>query len=132
MSRKALPEAGDSGLYKNRIETETTVGDGDTVAAIFAALGFVPAFTYEKWRTEWADGTGHCVIDETPIGTYAEVEGPEDWIDRTAAALKVDQSMFQNDSYGRLFELWKLETGSEATDLTFAAVGASAQVDVLS
>ena len=132
LTHKAIPEAGDSGLYKNRIETETTVGDGDTVAAIFAALGFTPAFTYEKWRTEWTDGTGHCVIDETPIGTYAEVEGPEDWIDRTAASLKVDPSMFQNDSYGRLFELWKLETGSEAKDLTFDAVGASAQVDVLS
>ena len=67
-----------------------------------------------------------------PIGTYAEVEGPEDWIDRNAGALKVDPTMFQNDSYGRLFELWKLETGSEAKDLTFAAVGESAQVDVLS
>ena len=66
LTHKAIPEAGDSGLYKNRIETETTVGDGDTVAAIFAALGITPAFTYEKWRTEWTDGTGHCVIDETP------------------------------------------------------------------
>jgi len=100
------------------------VGDGDTVATIFVALGYSPAFTYEKYRTEWADGTGHCVIDETPIGTYAELEGPEDWIDKTAAALGVNRSEFQNESYGRLFDLWKLETGSPANDLAFEAIGA--------
>ena len=55
----------------------STIGDGETVAAVFAALGFLPAFTYEKWRTEWADDTGHCVIDETPLGLFAELEGPE-------------------------------------------------------
>jgi adenylate cyclase, class 2 len=121
LTHKALPAEGDIGLYKSRVETETTIGDGETVAAIFAALGYAPAFVYEKYRTEWADGVGHCVIDETPIGTYAEVEGPEEWIDRTAAALGVDSSQFQNESYGRLFDLWKLKTGSPATDLTFEA-----------
>jgi len=122
LTHKKIPEAGDTGLYKQRIETETTIGDGDTVAAIFVALGFAPAFIYEKWRTEWADGTGHCVIDETPIGTYAELEGPEEWIERTGAALGVNPNEFQNESYGRLFDLWKQETGSSASDLTFEAV----------
>jgi adenylate cyclase, class 2 len=129
LTHKALPAEGDTGLYKHRVETETTLGDGETVAAIFAALGFIPAFTYEKWRTEWADGNGHCVIDETPLGTYAEIEGPEDWINRTAAALGVDPTEFIGLSYGRLFEVWKAETGSPATDLTFAAVLASAEAD---
>jgi adenylate cyclase class 2 len=122
LTHKAIPAQGDSGHYKQRVETETTLGDGETVAAIFAALGFLPAFTYEKWRTEWADATGHCVIDETPIGLYAELEGPEDWIDRVGAALGIAPSEFRNESYGRLFELWKLETGRQVNDLTFAAV----------
>lgn len=131
LTHKAIPEAGDTGLYKQRVETETTVADGETVATIFAALGYTPAFTYEKYRTEWTDGAGHCVVDETPIGLYAELEGPEDWINRTATALSVDPSQFQNDSYGRLFDLWKQETGSDANDLTFAAVGRSVEVDAL-
>jgi len=131
LTHKAIPEAGDTGLFKQRVETETTVSDGDTVATIFAALGYTPAFTYEKYRTEWTDGGGHCVIDETPIGLYAELEGPEDWINRTAAALSVDPREFQNESYGRLFDLWKEETGSEANDLTFAAVGSSVEVNAL-
>lgn len=123
LTHKALPAEGDTGLYKHRVETETTLGDGETVATIFAALGFTPAFTYEKWRTEWADETGHCVLDETPLGIYAEIEGPEDWINRSAAALGVESSEFIGLSYGRLFEAWKEETGSPATDMTFAAVG---------
>jgi adenylate cyclase class 2 len=130
LTHKAIPAEGDTGLYKQRVETETTVGDGETVAAILASLGFTPAFTYEKWRTEWTDGTGHCVIDETPIGTYAELEGPEDWIDKTAAAADIHQSQLQNESYGRLFDLWKEQTGSPANDLTFAAIGDFSAVPV--
>ena len=131
LTHKAIPAEGDTGAYKQRVETETTIGDGETVATIFASLGFSPAFTYEKYRTEWADGTGHCVIDETPLGTFAELEGPEDWIDRTASTLAVDPGDLTNLSYGRMFELWKQETGSPVNDLTFAEVGASAEVDAL-
>jgi adenylate cyclase, class 2 len=128
LTHKALPASGDTGLYKQRVETETSVGDGEVVAAIFATLGYFPAFTYEKWRTEWVDGTGHCVIDETPIGVYAELEGPEEWIDATAAAVGIDATEFSNLSYGRLFELWKEETGSPATDLSFAQIDEAAGV----
>jgi adenylate cyclase class 2 len=125
LTHKALPAQGDAGPFKHRVETETTVGDGESVAAIFGALGFYPAFTYEKWRTEWTDSSGHCVLDETPLGVYAELEGPEDWINRTAEALGVEPSEYIGLSYGRLFEVWKEQTGSPATDLTFDAVGAS-------
>jgi adenylate cyclase class 2 len=126
LTHKALPPQGDSGVYKHRVETETTLGDGDSVAAIFTSLGFQPAFIYEKWRTEWADGVGHCVLDETPIGFYAELEGPEEWIERTAAALGVEPIEFLSLSYGRLFDEWRQETGSAATDLTFEQIGAAA------
>src|SRR5271170_3639783 len=118
LTHKAIPAEGDTGTYKQRVETETIIGDRETVATIFASLGFTPAFTYEKYRTEWADGPGHCVIDETPLGTFAELEGPEDWIDRTVTALEVDPGDLTNLSYGRMFELWKEETGSPASDLT--------------
>ncbi len=131
LTHKAIPADGDTGAYKHRVETETTIGDGETVATIFAALGFTPAFIYEKYRTEWADGIGHCVVDETPLGTFAELEGREDWIDRTAAALAVDPADLTNLSYGRMFELWKEETGSPAKDLTFAEVEARAEVGAL-
>jgi adenylate cyclase class 2 len=107
--------------YKHRLETETEVSDGDALATVFQSLGLAPAFRYEKWRTEWADGTGHCVVDETPIGNYAELEGPAEWIDHTAARLGIDSAHYILLSYGRLFEQWREQHHSAAEDLTFAA-----------
>ena len=105
--------------HKHRLETETVVEDGAALATVFERLGFIRTFEYEKWRTEFADGTGHCVIDETPIGLFAELEGPEDWIDRQSRALALAPSDLLTLSYGRLFEAWRAETGSPAAQLTF-------------
>ena len=123
VTHKRLPDVGPGeDAHKHRVETETEVGDGDVLAQVFKSLGLVEAFRYEKWRSEWSDGEGHCVIDETPIGNYAELEGAPEWIDRTAARIGVDRSAYLTLSYGRLFEQWREEHHSEANDLTFDAV----------
>jgi len=108
--------------HKHRIETESDVADGRAFEEIFKSLGLVPAFEYEKWRTEWHDGEGHCVVDETPIGNYAELEGTPEWIDRAAARISIGREDYITLSYGRLFEQWCIEHQAQATDLTFAAV----------
>ena len=89
---------------------------------ILTALGFAPSFRYEKFRIEWSDGTGHVVLDETPIGNYGEIEGPPRWIDRTAHALGIAPSQYITDSYAQLFADWKTRTGSPAEAMTFGAV----------
>jgi len=124
VTHKSLPHDNDpSARHKHRIETETEVADGDAMSVIFSQIGYAPAFTYEKWRTEYADRTGHCVIDETPIGLFAELEGPPEWIDATSQRLGLDPAELITLSYGRLFDDWRAATGSPATDLTFAAIG---------
>jgi len=126
LTHKRLPDAGPGeDRHKHRIETETEVLNGDALAEVFLSLGLVPAFRYEKWRAEWTDGEGHCVVDETPIGNYAELEGPAAWIDHAAARLGVDPADYITLSYGRLFDLWRQQHNSAAADLTFAAVGAA-------
>ena len=115
----------DSTRYKTRIETETTVADGEALADVFIHLGYKPTFTYEKYRTEWShpdEPSAHLVLDETPIGTYAELEGATDWIDRTVSQLGIDPGTCLTDSYGKLFLDWKQRTGSPAENLTFAEV----------
>lgn len=127
ITHKRLPDQGPGeDRHKHRIETETEVADGAALAEIFKSLGLVPAFRYEKWRSEWSDGYGHCVIDETPIGNFAELEGTPEWIDRAASGLGVDPAQYLTLSYGRLFDLWREQHGSSAQDLTFAAVQAIA------
>jgi len=127
LTHKRVPDTGiGEDRHKHRVETETELSDGPALADVFASIGFVPVFKYEKWRAEWADESGHCVVDETPLGTFAELEGPPEWIDRIAQQLAVPLEDRITLSYGRLFEQWKAETGSAAQDLTFAAVtGAS-------
>ena len=127
LTHKRLP-AGAPGesRHKHRIETETAISDGDALSSVFLSLGLVAAFRYEKWRTEWHDGQGHCVVDETPIGNYAELEGSPEWIDRTAKRLGVNPADYITLSYGRLFDLWRQQHGSSVEDLTFAALSQSA------
>jgi adenylate cyclase class 2 len=121
LTHKRLPETGPGeDTHKHRIETETQVADGEALAQVFLSLGLVPAFRYEKWRTEWSDGQGHCVVDETPIGNFAELEGSAEWIDQTATRLGIDPARYMTLSYGRLFDLWRQEHCSSVEDLTFA------------
>jgi adenylate cyclase class 2 len=108
--------------HKSRQELETAVADGSSLDRILRALGFSPSFRYEKFRSEWTDGKGYVVIDETPIGTVAEIEGQPRWIDRTARLLGIPQSSYITLSYGAMFEEWKRRTGSPAENMTFAAV----------
>jgi adenylate cyclase class 2 len=128
VTHKRIDESANSDIsrYKIRIETETTVSDPQALAEIFRQLGYQPAFIYEKYRTEYSifdavtNATPHLVLDETPIGTYAELEGPTDWIDRTLAILNIDPATCLTDSYGKLFLDWKQRTGNSADHLTFA------------
>jgi adenylate cyclase class 2 len=123
VTHKRLPDSGPGeDTHKHRIETETEVADGEALAQVFLSIGLVAAFRYEKWRAEWTDGEGHCVVDETPIGNYAELEGSAEWIDRAAARLGIDRAQYITLSYGRLFELWREQHHSAAEHLTFAAV----------
>lgn len=113
---------GKVGRHKVRIENETVVADGASMDAILHALGFRPTFRYEKFRSEWSDGKGKVVLDETPIGNLGEIEGPSRWIDQTAKALGISQSDYIMDTYAGLFFAWKKQNRSPATEMTFKAV----------
>ncbi len=113
---------GTAGRHKSRVENETAVADGAQADAILNALGYRPSFRYEKFRSEWTDGTGHVVLDETPIGNFGEIEGPPRWIDRTARTLGILPADYITDSYALLFTKWKETTGSPAQHMTFKDV----------
>jgi adenylate cyclase class 2 len=95
--------------------------------AILRALGFEPTFRYEKYRAEWKDATGRVMLDKTPIGNFGEIEGPPRWIDRTAHALGIAPSNYITDTYAPMFFAWKRRTHSQATEMTFRAVGKQAK-----
>lgn len=121
LTHKRVAESNpDDARYKTRIETETEVEDPAALAETFCQLGYCPAFRYEKYRTEWdAEEGGHLVLDETPIGVWAELEGDPAWIETMLTRLGVASHQRTVESYGMLFLHWKDRTGSSAENLTF-------------
>lgn len=113
---------GTDGRHKTRAEHETTVGSGEEAESILNALGFRPAFVYEKYRAEWTDGVGEVVVDRTPIGNLAEIEGMPEWIDGVAAKLGIAPSAYITKSYAALFEDWKKRTSSKARNMSFEEI----------
>lgn len=113
-----------TGRHSSREELETSVGDGKRMDAILRALGYAPSFRYEKFRTEWTDGKGQVVVDETPIGKFCEIEGAPRWIDRTAKKLGVRADDYITKNYAGLFLEWKSRTRSKAVEMTFRALRA--------
>jgi adenylate cyclase class 2 len=132
VTHKRHPDQEDpASMYKVRIETESEVSDGAVMAEIFTRLGYGPAFRYEKYRSEYTHPEvpgAHLVLDETPIGNFAELEGQTEWIDHMLALLGIDPATCITLSYGKLFLAWKERTGSAANNLTFDEIGQSALV----
>ena len=88
---------------KGRAETELEVSDGDAFHAILTALGYRPVFRYQKYREAWRWRDVEIVIDETPIGTFLEIEGTVATIHEAARALGRGPGDYIADSYAALF-----------------------------
>ena len=93
----------DSGEVKARHEIEVTVGEPDALQSLLAALGLRPVFRYQKYRETYSWKDVEIVVDETPIGTFLEVEGPVEGIRAAAAALGYSAGDYITDSYASLF-----------------------------
>lgn len=117
---KGPPEV--SGGIKSRIEWESGVEAPGAVAAILEALDFRPSFRYEKRRTTWrfADPARPVVVvDETPLGLFAEIEGTDSAVRALAAELGVAQADFIAESYVALWLAARKEDPSLPEDMVF-------------
>lgn len=94
------------GRYKVREERELSGIDPATAAAMLKRIGLRPSFVYEKRRTRYRlPGRGHVAVefDETPVGTFLELEGPRREIDRTARRLGFSPREYLTSSYLALY-----------------------------
>jgi adenylate cyclase class 2 len=65
------------------------------------------------------------VLDQTPIGDVAEIEGESEWIDRTAQKLGVGTADYITKSYIELFFEWKRSNNRKAENMTFEEIGSN-------
>ncbi|HEY1207533.1 MAG: class IV adenylate cyclase [Bryobacteraceae bacterium] len=94
------------GKHKIRKEIEFELrGGSEACAEVFEALGYRPVFLYEKYRTEYVlkpASAGRAMLDETPVGVFLELEGPPQWIDRTARRLGFREADYITATYAEL------------------------------
>lgn len=110
-----------AGRHKRREELETTVADAAVIEAVLQRLGLRLTFRYDKYRTEYQRDSepGVVTLDETPIGTFLELEGDGGWIDRTAKELGFKESDYILASYGALYLDYCNRNGLEPTHMIF-------------
>ena len=107
------------GIMKIREELETVVGDGDVVLRVLDELGLKVWFRYEKYREEFAHEDVTIAIDETPVGTFVEIEGGEQGIRRMAEALARKPADYLTDSYRGLYVKHCEQHGLPLADMLF-------------
>lgn len=92
---------------KVREEREVRVAEFDAMRELLAALGYAPVFRYQKYRTNY-DLTGTVAsLDETPIGTYLEIEGEPEAVRLAAERLGLDLAHGLTQSYMELFRAFR-------------------------
>ena len=119
--------SGSGGHHTVREELELEVSDREALASIFQGLGMRPWFRYEKFRTtyhlpkaqRWAKNLV-IDLDETPIGTFVELEGPANAIDRAAKALGFAKRDYIVANYFVLYLAECRRRGEEPGDMLFA------------
>lgn len=107
------------GPMKLREELETAVADADALERVLEHLDLRVWFRYQKYREEFALDAVVVAVDETPIGTFVEIEGTEAGITAAAAALGRTTSDYILDSYCGLFMKYREALGFRGPHMVF-------------
>ena len=116
------PASFDGGV-KARLELETGVDAPESLLPLLDALGFRPRFRYDKRRTPWrfVDAARPLVVvDETPLGLFAEIEGEAAAVRILAAELGVVEKSFLRASYLGLWQAAREAEPDLPEDMVFA------------
>ncbi|HZN54317.1 MAG TPA: class IV adenylate cyclase [Candidatus Polarisedimenticolaceae bacterium] len=103
--------------HKLRAEHETEVRDADALREILSGLGLAPVYRYQKYRTTFRLPAVEASLDETPLGTFVELEGPPDSVDAAARRLGASDGEFIRATYRDLQERDAEVRGTVAGDL---------------
>jgi adenylate cyclase, class 2 len=108
--------------YKVRAEREVVAPkDRRDWRATLNALGFQPAFRYEKYRTSFRLRGLHLDLDETPLGTFLELEGRPAAIDRVARALGYKPDRYIRGTYWDVYVAACRRRGRPIRNMIFPA-----------
>jgi adenylate cyclase class 2 len=106
---------------KVREETESLLAPSEAGALtqIVERIGMAQAFRYQKYRTTWEIKGLHLTLDETPIGTFLELEGDSGSIDSVAGLLGYTPADYIAASYRDLYLMERIDTPRAAHEMIF-------------
>lgn len=104
---------------KLREEIEAGAHDGDQLLRVLEAIGYTVWFRYEKYREEFAAAGVIVAVDETPVGSFVEIEGDHDGIASMARMLGHGPEDYVLESYRGLYTQWCAERGVMPSDMLF-------------
>lgn len=89
--------------YKERAERELEIKRPAAWPRWLGWLGLRPSFRYEKFRSSFRLGRLHLDLDETPVGTFLELEGAPGAIDRAARELEFSRRDYIRGTYWDIY-----------------------------
>jgi adenylate cyclase class 2 len=99
VTAKAPPKREMKSRFKERLEREAAISDPEHWEESLLSAGFQPKFVYEKFRTSSQLPQLHLDLDETPAGTFLELEGNPKAIDRVAKTIGYAASDYFRGTY---------------------------------
>ena len=115
------------GPMKVREEQETEVADAEVLLRVLEELGLQAWFRYQKFREEFQAPGVVIALDETPVGTYLEIEGSEEGILTVTDALGRSPADFILNSYRGLFLAFAQANNVNERDMLFDTAGDTAK-----
>jgi adenylate cyclase class 2 len=108
---------------KVREEIETAVDEPERLLELFERLGYRRSFRYQKYRTSFRVALDNrelkVVLDETPMGTFIEIEGDESSVLKALDAAGFSADEIIRESYPELQASRCRARGVPLEDLVF-------------
>lgn len=105
--------------YKIMDEREVAVSGFEQALGILNGLGYRQAARYQKYRTVFRVDDALVMLDETPIGSFIELEGSEKLIDRIADQLELDIDSGTTLNYLELYREHCSRFGGDPDNMVF-------------
>lgn len=114
-----MPSKSKSSRYKKRFEREMMVWEPGRYGRVLRSLGFRPGFRYEKFRTSFQVGVLKVDLDETPLGTFLELEGSGEAINEIARVLGYSIRDYIRSTYWEIYAADCQRRGVPAKNMVF-------------
>lgn len=102
------------GKFKEAEEVEIEVSDFEKAKELLGRLGFSPKGKLRKQREEWSFGSSEILIDQSVLGSFLEIEGSREEIEKIVRLLGLDRREGSTKTYEEIYQEYCKKRGIKA------------------